>query len=142
VRGWLVLAGMLGSSGCDGCVEVRVEDDGEAGGYPPFVAESCEEFCAERYRRWGCLLEVCGSGCTQESIALFEAVDCYDTYIAWGNCVLEVADSCNDGCPRAEGEAMVECSQKIEDYEKEHSKGRARGDGGGGGAGGSAAGAR
>ena len=84
------------------------------------MVNSCEEFCAERHRRWGCDLDICGGGCTEESIALFEAVDCYETFIAWGNCVLEVADGCNDGCPRAEGEAMQECLDKMADYEDAH----------------------
>lgn len=123
----------IGTSGCDGCVEVRVEDDDGAGGYAPFVAETCEEYCAERHRRWGCLLEVCGEACTPEATELFKAVGCYETFIAWGNCVLEVAQSCSDGCNRAEGEAMAVCLLKMEDYEKEHSEGRPQGGGGGAG---------
>ena len=84
------------------------------------MVNSCEEFCAERHRRWGCDLDICGGGCTEESIALFEAVDCYETFIAWGNCVLEVANSCSDGCNRAEGEAMDVCLDKMADYEDAH----------------------
>ena len=116
----LALCAAAAFAGCDGCTEVTVEDGGGGSGAgssgDPFVGTTCAEVCAERNRRWGCDLDVCGDGCSEKALGELRAVGCEQTFIDLHNCTFEVANSCDDGCPGPIGEAMQECIDKIFAY--------------------------